>query len=200
MFKTIVFVSLCLFLSIGMWAQELQVEEVRTIKNINDEEGIMNCVTFSPDGKLIATGCSTGVLTIWDAASGEEIRKIKMKGNAHNIRFTPDGKGVVCVNQGAGKIYFFTVKDGKEYLGFDAPGEFTLSFNKKGDRLLGARDQRIVIWDTNTGKQILEFKAGCGYAAFSADEKTIISGKGGKLFFWNAETGKELPEIGRAHV
>jgi len=194
MFKTILILSICSFFMVGIWAEELKVEEVRTIKNINDYENIMNCVTFSPDGKLIATACASGVLTLWDAATGEEVRQIKVKGNLHHVKFTPDGESVVGVAQGEGKIYFYHVKDGKEYLGFVAHGDIHLTFNQKGDRLLVARDNRISLFDAKIGKELMVFKAGAGYAVFSPDEKTIISGKGNKLFFWNAETGKELPQ------
>lgn len=194
MFKTIAIVACCLCIMTGMWAQELKVEEVRTLKNLNDDERIMNSVTFSPDGKMIATACDSGLLTLWDAASGAEIRQIKVRGRQFCVRFTPDGKGIASVNTGEGKIYLYNGNDGKEYLSFKAAGEISLAFDKKGGRLLGARDGLVTVWDTKDGKQLLNLKAGTGSAFFSPDDKLIVAGKGHKLFFWNAETGKELPQ------
>ncbi|MCH8044901.1 MAG: PD40 domain-containing protein [Planctomycetes bacterium] len=66
------------------------------------------CVAFSPDGKLIATGVSgqangqfpprphprprkSGVVVLWDIASGKLLHRMETFGDLTKLRFSPDG-------------------------------------------------------------------------------------------------------------
>src|SRR5204863_252893 len=56
------------------------------------------CVAFAPDGKTIASGAEDGTVCIWDAMTGQEIRRLKVEKTwvAH-IAFAPDGKTLATV-------------------------------------------------------------------------------------------------------
>jgi WD40 repeat protein len=53
-------------------------------------------IDFSPDGKTIASSAHDGIVRIWDAASGAEIRAFAPKvGALHHVAFSPDGLTLV---------------------------------------------------------------------------------------------------------
>ena len=53
-------------------------------------------VVFSPDGKTVAAGTSTGTVRLWDPGTGELRASLKGHTDAiHSMAFSPDGKTLV---------------------------------------------------------------------------------------------------------
>ena len=53
----------------------------------------VTAVTFSPDGKTIATGSKDKTIKLWEATTGNEIRTLAgHSSQVNDIRFTSDGK------------------------------------------------------------------------------------------------------------
>ena len=64
----------------------------------------VNQVSFSKDGKLIATGSNDGTVRIWDAKSGQEHKTFNLGSWVSCALFSPDGKYLVA---GANRILFW---------------------------------------------------------------------------------------------
>lgn len=85
-----------------------------------------NCVSFSPDGKLLAVGDGTpnqpGYVTLYDAATGEKKRDLKGDKPDKWVRFvafSPDSK-VLAAGYAWGVVKLFDPPTGKEILSHDA--------------------------------------------------------------------------------
>ncbi len=49
-------------------------------------------IAYSPDGKLLATSDDSGIIKIWNSATGKELLNLTQSGNVHSVAFSPDGK------------------------------------------------------------------------------------------------------------
>jgi WD40 repeat protein len=71
----------------------------------------VNQVTFSHDGKFLASGSNDGTARIWDVATGVNILTLPVDiGGSGGVSFTPDGKQLAV--GGSQGIYIFTLPIG----------------------------------------------------------------------------------------
>src|SRR5262249_24217150 len=110
-------------------------------------------LAFSPDGHLLAAS-GAGQVTVWDAATGREIRTLK--GGGSNLAFSPDGHLLAASSRG----------EGRGWGAATGPGIRTLTqlgrrraFSSEGHRRASAGwaqgGTTVKVWDAATGQQIL---------------------------------------------
>ena len=61
---------------------------------------IVHCISFSPDGRVLASG-SRLLVSLWDTRTGQPIRRVLHSGWVSDVAFSPCG-GVLVVGHGAG--------------------------------------------------------------------------------------------------
>jgi WD40 repeat protein len=107
---------------------------------------------FAPGGQALATGGITG-LRLWSIPDGKETARVE--GGA-TFAYSPDGKTVALARpRGAALVDPTTGTVRRELTG---PSTM-LRFAGDGSRLAGLNNQRVVVWDTDTGNQRLVLKA-----------------------------------------
>ena len=82
------------------------------MRTISARSGRIECVAFSPDGKLLS-GAGFGVVQIWNVTTGEEVHKLE----GHNawvpaVAFSPDGK-LLATGGYPGEIKLWNVESGE---------------------------------------------------------------------------------------
>ncbi len=144
-------------------------------------EGIQSLLTFSPDGKLIASGYDSHTTSLWDVHTGKRLHVITDARSFYKVSsaFSPDGKMIVLGSYRKGyDIGLWEVKTGKEVrtltgyreknpLRRDRFGRYIsenpaltyLEFNPDGKTIATAGYYSVHLWDVNTGylRKIIQF-------------------------------------------
>jgi WD40 repeat protein len=185
--------------------------DLTTGKRTERRKTALNRVTllaFTPDGKTLASGdWAEDTITLWDEASGKEIRRITRPGEVWNIVISPDGAYLASLGMKQKElalVRLWEISTGK--LIYEAPtigqaGWVVFSPDGKTLAAIESDDKHavIVLRDVKSGKVRLSHPipqfAEC--LAYSADGKTLISGcVVGVIRLWDAETGEERTPTG----
>ena len=208
--------------TIGIWLYD--AETGQEIDLLTGHRDIVLCVSFSPDGKTLASGSRDNTVRLWDTNTGQH--KKALTGHTDwvfSVSFSPDGKTLASgsVDQ---RVHLWNTVTGTHKKTLTGHTEYvsSVSFSPDGKTLAsGSADSTICLWDTNTGvrkKKITGHKIGivkkglgkiglleiphdtrvlC--VAFSPDGKTLTSGsRDNTIRLWDANTG-ESKQILRGH-
>ena len=127
-------------------------------------------LTFSPDGRMIASSHVLGTISLWDVNTGKRLQAITNIpiGRKASSVFSPDGKMIAWIK--SLDIVLWDVNTGKEvrtlsgyrennplqrdrfgrYI-FDHPPGIFLAFNPDGKTIAAASRHFVHLWDVNTG-------------------------------------------------
>jgi WD40 repeat protein len=80
----------------------------KLIQDVIGSANPINCLAFSPDGKVIATVDAEGTLSLWNSSNGELLKSNPAhQGGSFGVAFSPDGKRLATVGRHdfTGKIW-----------------------------------------------------------------------------------------------
>jgi WD40 repeat protein len=165
-------------------------------------------VAVSPDGSHLAIGDGTGSASLFDSATGSELRTIS--GHAApvvGVAFSPDGSRLATASEDqTAKVW--DVQTGQQLLALSTqPNPLTaVSFSPDGKQLAtgstpGLRNTAenlsqptLVIWDLDSGQARVSVRGNLRIEAlgFSPDGTRLVSTQGETLKLWDARTGENL--------
>jgi WD40 repeat protein len=130
---------------------------------------IVNCVSFSPDGRMLATGSKDKFARIFDVNTGKEILKTKEFGSlvsgVNTVSFSSNGH-LIAIGSGDGFARVFNVHNGKEIMKTFKHGTVLSSvnavcFSPDGKSLAtGSQDKFARIFLVKNGREVLKKEHG----------------------------------------
>ncbi len=143
----------------------------------------IDSVAFSPDGSLLATGSSTGVV-IWDPATQEPIYRLnEVTGGKTSLAWSPDG--VLLAAAGPEQIDLWNAQTGEYLLTFEGSGD-NLDWSADGARLAYFTGGQVTIADIQTGRAVQIIGEASPGLAFRPDGLVLAVGRfDGDVVAWD---------------
>jgi uncharacterized delta-60 repeat protein len=162
--------------------------------------GDITSISFSPDGKTLATGSwNSTLLKLWDVTKNREL--IALKGHTSNvlsIAFSPDGKTLASGSEDK-TIKLWNVDRGEEIITLNGHTDtvWSIAFSPDGKTLAtGGWDSTVKLWAIATGRELITLNGHTDKVwsvAFSPDGKILATGGGDKMVrLWNTTTWQEI--------
>ncbi|MGL4618935.1 MAG: NB-ARC domain-containing protein [Chroococcidiopsis sp.] len=160
-------------------------------------KGWTRALSFSPDGKTLASGCDDRTVHLWDVSTGQ-CRQV-LPGHAGwvlFVAFSRDGKFLASSSEDK-TIKLWDLGTNQCYQTFQGHTAWVcyVAFSPDGRTLASASaDRTIKLWNIETGQCLKTIQAHdnvIGFVTFSADCQTLVSASEDQTIkLWEIETGK----------
>ena len=134
-------------------------------------------ISYSPNGELIVTAAADGSVRIWDAISGQELRRLALiRPWGATARFSPDGASVVTVVQGpdTGTLQVWEASTGRCTRTLDCEESWDLQYSPGGEYLAVVGWETIRLIRVDSDAEPILFSPGGRRAHFSPDGSRLV--------------------------
>ncbi len=159
--------------------------------------GAVEAITYSPDGRLLATASKDGTSGIWDASTGQELLTLKTGPGAF-VAFDPGGTRLATANYEAKTVTLWEVATGRELLTLSGHtgGVNQVVFSPDGTRIATASEDKTArVWDAATGQELFTLSGHTDIVscvAFSPDGTRLVTGSWDQTAkVWEMAAGRE---------
>src|SRR5262249_38595368 len=165
-------------------ASVVRLWDVATGKLLRTLEGHQHFITalsYSPDGKVLASGSGDRTIRLWDATTGKELHKLKCEVSTtpFSLSFSPDSKVLASVGHSALQLWDVTTGQELHHKEVHTGWVYSVSFAPDGRTVATAAasggDDTVRLWNGMSGKPLcrLEHPGGAHSVVISPDGKTL---------------------------
>jgi WD40 repeat protein/serine/threonine protein kinase len=156
-------------------------------------------LSWSSDGKRLATGSDDGTAMVWDAGSGQRLLTYKGLANrVDRVCWSPDGQRLATGTYD-GLVKVCEAANGRELLSLrgQASRLATVCWSPDSQSLAtGSWDGTVSVWDATTGQERVTFQGHIQFlhsVSWSPDGNRLATGSNdGLAKVWDAARGREL--------
>jgi WD40 repeat protein/Leucine-rich repeat (LRR) protein len=153
-------------------------EEARLLPRLH--EGLVRCLSFSADGRRLATGGDDGRLVITEVASGKVLQSFKRNSAVFTVEFGADGE-TVAAGYGSPEpvVRVWNLKD-KDFVKLDGHRDRVETVSLRSDGRLAvtaSKDGSVLLWEIDGNsprKMVLGLGSVC--ASLSPDGRYVATG------------------------
>ena len=175
---------------VGVWLYD--VPDGKETALLTRENGQVNALAYSPDGKILASGgFANPIIQLWEIGTGRKVSRITLegyRGAVSSLTFSKDGKTLISLDK-YGRVAHWDINTGEKLSNFSdhIPAHFVGTLSEKDNLYaIGDSNGKIRISDAVTDKQRANLLGHGGLLkrnekeisvlAFSSDEKILASG------------------------
>jgi WD40 repeat protein len=156
-------------------------------------------LAFSPDGKWVVSSGFDGKVIVWDAYTGEMIKKFDVEDSVFEVAFSPDGKSLIAGLNVHEKFDVWNTDTWELQNTLQGDQAWDLAISPDGSKIISAGGgiHEANLWDVKTGTRLFNFhKETDGFAeavSYDPNGKLVALGDGyGYVFFLDTSTGQLL--------
>jgi WD40 repeat protein len=181
---------------VGLVAHSSFAQEPKERATLKGHTGHVDKLTFSADGKMLASGGWDTTVKLWDVATGKELASFTDRADKiWCVAVSPDCK-TVAAGSDDGTMTIWDVTKGKRRSSFKGKADMirSLAFSRDGKTLFsGAESGPLNAWDVATGKEQASASDGerPTQLIVSPDDKVLISCSVDEITAWDTVKLKE---------
>jgi WD40 repeat protein len=145
------------------------------LQTLAGHSNYVNCVAYSPDGAMLASGSSDHTVKLWNASSGELLATCMGHSNAvRSVAFSPDGRYFASAGEDR-LVRLWDAQTHQIVLTITNHAPYALAFSDRYLALATSGDfwgydgGVVQIWNYTNGQMVAELPESGNRAAFSPD-------------------------------
>ena len=189
----------------GKWlvigGRQVHFYDPQSLTEVRSIDHNVNGLAISPDSKILAAIVDFNAVTLFDMATGSELRTLPRTNISTSaasnsfLAFTPNSLTLAVILGDTVKL--FNVASGQETGTIVAKGANAILFSPDGQSLYAGGWEGITVWDVSTGSKIRtlgDVSISASRLALSPDGSLLVSGGSSvqPMILWEAATGRQL--------